>query len=226
MPLFKRKPVPPGLQPLPEPRLEAAAVEHAIAMQNCNVAAGGDIFAFDTVWDAARERLREIAKTEDEHLLMQQRAAFLRGNMKKNRFCTLYARFDIDKTEMEYGTSAYGDACYRVIFRSVPHRRLFGCMFFAGDSRATLRGREDVFIVGFGAALPQLELIEQSMSKSMEFKKVCAQDPLQLRRENPFQCDEPLVRDGTMLADGVKETDETSSCAKSAYDSLKRSGEI
>lgn len=228
MPFFKKK-ARPGSQLLPEPRLEAAACELAITRANAHIGASGDVRSkveyLDAVFDEMDKRLDEAAKTSEERALVKQRADYLKEQMTGGQLgrCFLYIRFDIDKID----SGAYGAACYQVLFRAVPLRRLLGVMFYAGDSAATLGGRENVFVVGLYAPVPQLELIQQSMSKSIEFKNVCARDPLRLSDEDLWTRSEPLMDDGVMRIDGVVREDEQSAyCAKMAYDALKRSGEV
>lgn len=228
MSLFKKKSLP-GSQLLPEPRLEAAAVELAITQANAHMGAAGDAVALSeylsAVFDEMHTRLDEAAKTSEERAMIEQRASYLKEQMTagllERRF--LYVRFDIAKVD----SGGYGGACYRILFRAIPLRRLLGVTLYEGDSAATLNGREDVFVIGLYAPEPQLELIRQSMSKSVEFKAVCAKDPLQLKNENLRTRTEPLVEDGVMRIDGVARRDEQSAYwAKSAYDALKSSGEI
>ena len=223
MAFFKRKPVP-GSVVLPEPRLETAAVEHAIFSVNSNVIGNGDFRETWAFLDSVDNKLDSFVKSHEERQMINHRSSYLQEQMRGNRLCTLYARFDIDKIN----SGSYGETCYKVVFRTVPHRRLLGCMLLLGDSQATLRGRENVCVIGFWASLPQLELISQSLSKSLDFKSVCANDPLQLCEDDIYHDKEPIVPDGFMTIDGIRipEGEGDSTWAKITYDNLKQNGEL
>lgn len=217
MGFFKKrnKEPPPGAQMLPEPPLELAAIEHAIATQ-CSFIGGDAAYALAFTREAD-ERMERAVKSGEERALVTQRSDFLREQMRSafdiNTF--LYVRFDIEKVDC----NSYGYACYEVLFRTVPLRRLLGVTFYAGDSNDTLENKENVFVIGLWAPVFQLELILQSLSKSSAFKDVCAQKPLQI-----LEHFEPLVKDGVMRVDGI--ASEGDSLAKRIYDSLKLDGEI
>ena len=226
MALFRRKSIP-GSMVLPEPRLETAAIEFAIVRRNFGLATDGDMVAMDAFLSAAYDRTDKVAKSSIEREMVHQRADYLRERMEDSlyEYKMLYARFDMEKVEDVYNTIGYGHESFKVVFRAVPIWRLFGCMLFSGDERYTENGKI-IYAIGFGASTLQLELIQQSLSKSLEFAKVCAKQPLKLTNESPFRCSEPLVNEGTMHFDSVKKPKDGIITAVSAFDELKRKGEI
>jgi hypothetical protein len=115
----------------------------------------------------------------------------------------LHVRFDIGAIEEKYDTSAYGSACYQVVFRNVSAGVLHGCQVFMGDSEATLCGRENVCIIGLMSFdESKLRQISAQLSRSSEFMSVAAVNPLEFSTVGS----EPLVQDGVYTTDGSQLT--------------------
>jgi len=111
----------------------------------------------------------------------------------------IYIRFDIEAIEKKFDTGSYGSACYRVVFENVPARLLQGCWVYMGDSAASLRGHENVCIIGLEASETQLQSIGEKLENNSEFLSVSADNnPLILTSNN----NEPLVTDGYFTTDG------------------------
>ncbi|MDR1764940.1 MAG: hypothetical protein LBR77_02350 [Lachnospiraceae bacterium] len=117
-----------------------------------------------------------------------------------NPNAVLYVRYDIDKVEEKYSTGAYGFACYKATFKMAPVQALEQCEVFMGDSAATLRGAENVCIIGLkNPAYPdRLAQVKEALERDGEFKAVAASNPLQLMANGGS---EPLVSDGVFTAD-------------------------
>ncbi len=220
MRLFRQKLVP-GSLILPEPRLEEIAVEHAIYFLNSGFVGIGDSLKTWESFEYFTSKPYSSAKSQEELQMIKQRSTYLQEQMQKNRWCTLYARFDIDKI----GT-VYDETCCKVVFQTVPYLRLLGSTILVGNSQATLAGFENVFVIGFWASLLQLELISQSLSKSIKFKNICASNPLQLYKDDYNHKKEPLTPDGVVVIDGIRNVEEYSRLAADVYECLKKNGEL
>ncbi len=234
MPLFKKreKKKEPGSAVLPEPRLETAALEHAIVRANMSivttgVVGDGDLRArasyLERYFDSASDRLQSVSKNHEEMNMMLERAEYLRAQMESTPYeqYVLYARIVIDNVK----SGGYGFQSFKVVFKAVPLWRLLGCRLYSGDERYTEDGHI-IYAIGFVAPKPQLELIQQSLSKSAEFAKICSpKTPFKLVEE--LRLSEPLVKEGIVLLDSIgKQKDVYAANASGAHNSLKREGLI
>ena len=133
----------------------------------------------------------------------------------------LYLRFDIDKLK----GAAYGAASYRILFSDVPKELLWNCMLFMGDSADTLRGRENINVIGVSASVEQLKKIQAHLSKySKEFQRVCDRSkPMQLI---PILGNEPLVLEGIFYYDGIKVQNNQQTWAQMVFSELKKEGKL
>ena len=102
---------------------------------------------------------------------------------------------DIDKL----GDGAYGLAAGRAVARAVPAAMMEGMSLFSGDSRATLNGTANEYVVGIASLSGMaggdaaLDAVEDRLRADAALKAVLS--PSGIRRG---QTDEPLVIDGTV----------------------------
>ena len=126
----------------------------------------------------------------------------------------LYARFDIKSVKNE----AYGEACYKILFRSVPLNQLTDVVFFMGD-------RGNTCVIGMAASKPQLELIHESLNYARGFIDVATRyNSLEIKEEN--QPSEPVLLDGVLRPEGFVIADENGAWAEGAFNDLRKKGEI
>lgn len=127
----------------------------------------------------------------------------------------LLVRFDIDKAE----GGAYGYRSWKVFFSAVDRNDLDGCDLSDGDSKDTLSGRENVFLIAINGLDSSIEKINDDLQSSNDFLKVAANPPCKTRASAD---DEPLVNVG--YGSGGEVIFSGDQWAESAYKEVFRNG--
>lgn len=105
-------------------------------------------------------------------------------------------RFDIGKIE----SGMYGTECWKILWRAVEPPKLGGASLFEGDTEATLKGEEGVFLIAIHSTRTSLfDEVRAALEQSPEFDEVAASPRFV---EDDGVVSEPLVGAGQIDSEG------------------------